>query len=84
MKNKKVKTKLKKAKKLVKPKGSFVKFLAKSKTAKLKPKKELGVLTNFKFKPSEKAAMQKLAKQYTKGNLTKWLRAAGLNYRPAK
>lgn len=56
----------------------------KTKVAKT-PKKEVRLtLVNFKANETEASRLQANADRYAKGNLSKWLRASGLNFVPPK
>lgn len=41
-------------------------------------------IINIKAKASERKALLAMAKKYTDGNLSLWLRIAGLKYTPSK
>lgn len=46
--------------------------------------REKMILQNFKATPTDIAKFQDLANKYARGNVSAWLRHAGLNYRPKK
>lgn len=50
---------------------------------KLKEGENLEII-NFRLTKEQKKLVRDLAEKHAKGNLTKWLRAASLNYRPKK
>jgi len=51
---------------------------------KSKPKKEKLQVINLKITSADRKAILAMAKRYAKGNLSAWLRAAGLEYIPSK
>lgn len=50
---------------------------------KVKPKKPKPPLITFKVTEEEKELLEAKAKKYARGNLSHWLRHAGLNHEPA-
>lgn len=57
---------------------------AKKLAKKSKPKKEKLPVINLKITSADRKAILANAKRYAKGNLSAWLRAAGLEYIPPK
>lgn len=57
----------------------------KKKTAsKVKPKSTKPILVPIKIPPPQLKALKVQAKKYAEGNLSAWLRHAGLRYRPKR
>lgn len=55
-----------------------------SKAKKVASKKEKLDVINLKITRADRKAIQAMAKRYAKGNLSAWLRAAGLEYIPSR
>lgn len=50
----------------------------------LKKQKEVSQLFSLRWKPSQRALIEKKAKEYTDGNLSEWLIYAAMNFSPSK
>ncbi len=80
----------KKKKSAKKSKSSKKKPVKKAKTSKkrvkkvARPTKDTGSLLNFKADKTQRKIITAKAKRFTKGNLSAWLRLAGMTARPTK
>ncbi len=70
----------KKAVKKLKKKASAKVKRAPTKKAKAKPRQ----IMNFKIDSKDRKALSVLAKKFAQGNLSAWLRHAGLRYQPKR